>query len=75
VAEARIELFQEASDVLSPESPVTTAGYAVGFDDPPVGPPAHRVAVDVEQIGHLSYGHKWPDFAFTFHLCTYLSFW
>ena len=50
-----VELSEEASNVFSPKSSVTTAGNSVGLYYPSITPSSQRIAVDMEKLGDFSY--------------------
>ena len=63
-----VERVQEAGNVYSPESSVTTTGDTVWPYYSLVAPPSHRVAMDMEKLSYFSYRQHGPHLVSTYHI-------
>jgi hypothetical protein len=59
VASVRVQVSEEMSNILAPETPVTTTSNTVGSNYPTVAPPPYCVTVDMKKTRHLSNSEHW----------------
>ncbi len=58
---------QQESDILPLEPAVASGTDAVGFQYPLVAPASHRINMDIEKSGYLSYCQYGVNFILTYH--------
>jgi len=72
IAAARVELCQEASDVLALESAVTPQGDAVCVYSSVITPPPQGVGMDMEKPGYFPHRQHVIHLLFICHMFSYL---
>jgi hypothetical protein len=67
IAAIGVQVSEKMSDILAPETPVTTASNTVGSDYPAVTPPPDCVTVDMKETRYLSNSEHRAHLIFMYH--------